>query len=129
MTRPRRTEDVVYALIRQALDDANLHLCAADAMVRGGSVMEAIRRIERAASSYEEAGAEFTCQRETMGHRRRSDVSGDLNAVCRRLWIAVADVSRIAKTSAVAYNQLRGLRRGFLIFGGLADANARAAGA
>jgi hypothetical protein len=127
MTRPRRTEDVVFALIRQAIDDAHFHLCAADAMVRDGSVMEAIRRIERAAGSYSEAKSEFLCQRETIGHRRRNDIDGNLNELFRRLWIAVATVSRMEKSNTVTYNQLRGLRRGFLIFGGLSGEEAQAA--
>ena len=128
MTRPRRTEDVVYALIRQALDDAHLHLCAADAMTRGGSIVEAIQRAERAASAYEESKTEFLSQCEVMGHRRRGDVDRDLNELCRRLWTTVATLSVVAKTNIVVYNQLRSLRRSFLILGGIPSRKAQAIG-
>lgn len=120
MTRPQRTEDVAWALVRQAIDDAHFHLCAADGMSRGGSAVEAIRRIERAASSYVEARSELADQRETMGRRRCNSIDSDLNELRRRLWIALVAISKVEKSNTVTYNQLRSLRRGFLVLGGAA---------
>jgi len=97
-------------------------------MVRGGSIVEAIQRAERAASAYAESKAEFLSQCEVMGHRRRGDVDRDLNELCRRLWTTVATLSGVAKTNIVVYNQLRSLRRSFLILGGIPSRKAQAIG-
>lgn len=129
MTRRRKAEDVVCALIRQAIDDARYHIGAALAMIDMGSIEGAIQRSDRALSAYREAETEFVIQYGDINPKRRNNIDSELNDVGRKIWIATATVSRVAKSNAVIYNQLRSLRRSFLIPGGTKNSKARAAGA
>ena len=129
MTRRRNTEDVVCSLIRQAIDDARYHVGAALAMIDMGSVEGAIQRSERALGAYKEAETEFVIQYDEINPKRRNNIDSELNDVGRKIWIATATISRVAKTNAVMYNQLRSLRRSFLISGGVKSKKAQAAGA
>jgi hypothetical protein len=127
--RQRKGEDVICSLIQQAIDDARSHIDSASMMISNGSVEESIQRIERAIGAYREAETELVIQWDAMGARRRNGINTDLDDVCRKIWIGVANISRMAKSNAIVYNQLRGLRRSFLIPGGVPGGRARAYGA
>ena len=128
MTQRRKTEDVICKLIRQAISDARFHVGAALAMIDMGSIEGAIQRNERALSTYREAEVEFVIQYDSINSKRRNNIDAELNDVCRKIWIATASISRMAKSNVVVYNQLRGLRRSFLIPGGIQGEKTQAIG-
>jgi len=128
MTRERKTGDVVCALIRQAIDDARYHSGAARTMAEMGSTEAAIQRGERALGAYREAEAEFVIQYDAINAKRRNNIDSELDEVHRKLWIMTAIISGVVKNNAVLYNQLRSLRRSFLIPGGVVSNGTRAAG-
>lgn len=129
MTRQRKTADVICALIRQAIDDARYHSGAALSMVEMGSTEAAIQRCERALSAHREAETEFVIQYDAINTKRRHNIDAELDDTCRKIWITMAAISKVAKSNAVVYNQLRGLRRSFLIPGGVKGDETRVAGA
>lgn len=128
MAKEQKSEDVLCDLVRQAIDDVRFHVGAAFAMVELGYIEDAVNRLDRALSAYQEASTEFLDLQDTIGVRRKNLFVAELDDASRKLWIVTRDISKVARTSILLYNQMRRLRRSFLICGGAHEGATRAAG-
>lgn len=128
MAKKQKSEDVLCDLIRQATDDVRFHVGAAFSLAELGYTEDAVNRLDRALSAYQEANTEFSNLHDAIGVRRKKLFVSELDDASRKLWIITRDISKVARTSILLYNQMRRLRRSFLICGGAHEGAVRAAG-
>lgn len=130
MTRSRTSDEAIYRLIRQGVDDARHQLATAFAIIemRGCVSEDVFGHISRAVSQYEESEQEFRGQSEWLNSRQRYLLETDLRDIWRKFWVVMVSVSRMAKGNPVMYNGLRSLRLKFAIAGGSSKREVQAAG-
>lgn len=130
MTRSRTSEEAIYRLIRQGIDDARFQLGSALSIIemRGSLSEEVLERVARAVGQYEQSRAEFEAQAGDMSPRGRSIIEDDLLDVWKKFWFVMSGVSRMAKGNPIFYTSLRGLRLRLVIPGGLSEHGVQAAG-
>lgn len=119
MKKSKTSDEALYRLIRQSIDDAMFHLGSALSIteMRGSVAADTISRIEHAMCQYEEAVVEFHDQFDELNHRQRSLIQGDFDMMRKKLWVVMVAVSRMAKSNPVLYNCLRETRLKFVVLG------------
>ena len=130
MTQSRTSDEAIYRLIRQGIDDARFQLGSALSIIemRGTLSEDVLGRVVRAMDQYEQSREEFATQSEYMSSRGQSIIENDLVDLWKKFWFVMSSVSRMANGNLVFYNHLRGLRLRFVIPGGLLEQRAQAAG-
>lgn len=130
MTQSKTSDEAIYKLIRQGIDDARFLLGSALSMVEMQEALteEALGRVMRAMTQYEQSQVEFAAQLDDLSSRRQLIIEDDLRDVWRKMWVVASSVSRMAKGNPIFYNRLRDLRLRFVIPGGLREQRAQVAG-
>jgi hypothetical protein len=130
MAKSRTSDEAIYKLIRQGVDDARFQLGSALSIIemRGELSEVVLSRVVRAMNQYEQSQAEFAAQMGSMSSRGQSIIEGDLVDLWKKFWFAMSTISRMANGNLTFYNSLRDLRLRFVIPGGLLEQRAQAAG-
>lgn len=128
MIRSNTSDDALFRLIQQGVDDAMLHIGSAFVVLEVNECVEgSIPHIVRAMRGYQDAKRELEQGREAIGVRRYQLLNDRLDDIRRKVWIIMSTISGMVRGKPALYNELRELRRSFLV-SGVASEGARAAG-